>query len=309
MLIVDRMLAGFLERPLEAADPVARTALRLGTYQLAFTRSRTTPPLARRSPWYANGICAGLVNAILRRLTSLSSAGPDRRRRGRRLRAYGARRPGRSASCATVATADEVEPAAAALAAARPAPAARQPVPEPPEELAGRRSASAGHEMTPGAFGIPMSCGSSRGPPARLLPDYRERAVHRAGRGVRHWSGTHVEARPGERDPGRLRRSRRQDRPPRLRRHPRYGRAVAADRRGPTRAARCARTARRLGAEVSLLAQDARRPCPAGDLRRRPGRRARAPASARRGAAPSCSGARSAKLGPRRHLPASRRPS
>lgn len=68
---IDRALGPFLERPLETAPKAARAALRLGAYQLRYTR---VPPHAAVSETVAlaDPRHKGFVNAVLRRLSDAS---------------------------------------------------------------------------------------------------------------------------------------------------------------------------------------------------------------------------------------------
>lgn len=69
LVAIDQALAPLLERPLESAPKGARAALRLGAYQLRFTR---VPPHAAVSETVAlaDPRHRGFVNAVLRRLAS-----------------------------------------------------------------------------------------------------------------------------------------------------------------------------------------------------------------------------------------------
>jgi 16S rRNA (cytosine967-C5)-methyltransferase len=110
---IDRALEPLLERPLGSAPKAPRAALRLGAYQLRYTRvpahaavSETVSLVDRRH--------RGFVNAVLRRLTSESPAEPSgssdeavSARTG--LAAWAVRELGR------ILPDEEVEPAAAAL--------------------------------------------------------------------------------------------------------------------------------------------------------------------------------------------------
>jgi 16S rRNA (cytosine967-C5)-methyltransferase len=71
LLPIDRALAPFLERPLDSAPKTARAALRLGAYQLRYTR---VPPHAAVSETVAlaDPRHRGFVNAVLRRLADAS---------------------------------------------------------------------------------------------------------------------------------------------------------------------------------------------------------------------------------------------
>jgi 16S rRNA (cytosine967-C5)-methyltransferase len=75
MLRIDHALAPLLERPLEQAPKAARALLRLGAYQVLFTR---IPPHAAVSETVAlaDGRQRGFVNAVLRRLTAEAPAMP-----------------------------------------------------------------------------------------------------------------------------------------------------------------------------------------------------------------------------------------
>src|SRR5207248_2449674 len=64
------------DRPLSAAKPVPRTALRLGAYQLLFTRIPTHAAVSETVD-LMGGRDRGFVNAILRKLAADPPAWPD----------------------------------------------------------------------------------------------------------------------------------------------------------------------------------------------------------------------------------------
>ncbi len=72
---IDHALSPLLERPLEQAPKVARAALRLGTYQLRYTR---IPPHAAVAETVAlvDGRQRGFVNAVLRRVAASEASEP-----------------------------------------------------------------------------------------------------------------------------------------------------------------------------------------------------------------------------------------
>jgi 16S rRNA (cytosine967-C5)-methyltransferase len=75
-IALDHALAPFLERPIEQAPKVPRSLLRLGAYQLLFTR---IPPHAAvgETVGLAGPNHRGFVNAVLRRLAAQGAAPPE----------------------------------------------------------------------------------------------------------------------------------------------------------------------------------------------------------------------------------------
>ena len=252
MLIVDRMLGGFLERPLETADPVARTALRLGTYQLAFTRIPDHAAVGETVGLVPRHL-RGFVNAILRRVATLTWEPPA----GDDAEAVSAR-TGLAVwaveELALLLPAEEVEPAAAALAEPAPLSLRANRCRSTPEALA-EALRERGHEVTPGSRHPDVLLLDAAVP--RLLPGYRE-GWFTVQDEASVLVGEAVRARPGERildacagpggkaahlacavAPG--------------------GRVIAADRH-PRRVALVRSTLERLGLEGSLLVQDGTAP-------------------------------------------------
>ncbi len=156
LISIDARLAGLVDRPLDRAAPLARAALRIGAYQLLFTRipghaavgeTVELVPAAQR----------GFVNAVLR---ALSRAEPPR--------AAGdgdgavAERTGLSAWAVAELrrlVGDEAEQAAAALATPAPLTIRSNPCATPTDELE-RALRSAGHDPErgtthSGSFTIP----------------------------------------------------------------------------------------------------------------------------------------------------------
>jgi 16S rRNA (cytosine967-C5)-methyltransferase len=69
MIPIDRILAGLVRRPLERASAPARAALRLGAYQLLYTRIPAHAAVAETVSLVPEGQRA-FVNAVLRRMSS-----------------------------------------------------------------------------------------------------------------------------------------------------------------------------------------------------------------------------------------------
>jgi 16S rRNA (cytosine967-C5)-methyltransferase len=256
VLPLDRAIARAAGRPVEALDPEARALLRLGAYQVLFTR---IPPHAAVSETVALAPLRlrGLVNAVLRRLAVEGAPPPE-----------GADDEAVAARTGLVAWAvselrrllppDQVEEAAAALASPADLCLRVNTCRVGVEEVE-RALREAGHEVRRGAH-HPEVLRLPPTAPARL-PGYAEGwfAVQDEASAL---VGSAVGAGPGERvldacaGPG--------------------GKAthlacavaaeglvVGADLR-PSRAALVARAARRLGVRVAVVVQDARRPAVRG---------------------------------------------
>ena len=156
LIPIDSLLADLVERPLDKAQPIARAALRIGAYQILYTRipghaavgeTVELVPTAQR----------GFVNAVLR---SLSRAEPPRAA-GDRDGAVAARTGLSAWAVAELRrlVGDEAEQAAAALATPAPLTIRSNPCAAPTDELE-RALRSAGHDpergrMHTGSFMIP----------------------------------------------------------------------------------------------------------------------------------------------------------
>jgi 16S rRNA (cytosine967-C5)-methyltransferase len=165
---VDLALTPLLRRPLEAAPPSARAALRLGAYQLLFTR---VPPHAAVGETVAlvDPRERGLVNAVLRRLAAAGPTPPD----GDSDEAVAARTGLAPWAVGELRRllGDEAEAAAAALGAPGPLTVRANPCRATPEHLQAALR-EAGHEPARGR----LHAGSLRVPGGdpRTLPGYQE---------------------------------------------------------------------------------------------------------------------------------------
>jgi 16S rRNA (cytosine967-C5)-methyltransferase len=169
LLTLDFALGPVLARPIRRASPAARAAMRLGAYQLLFTRIPPhaavgeTVELARRPE-------RALVNAVLRRLSEAEVPWPD----GKDDESVSVRTglaPWAVRELRLLLPPDEVEPAAAALA--QPAPVTLRTNPcRAPQGEPERSMRAAGLEPQPG----PLHPGSWRVPGARpgSMPGFAE---------------------------------------------------------------------------------------------------------------------------------------
>jgi len=114
LVSIDHVLASKVDRPLDTTPAEALALLRLGTYQLRHTR---IPPHAAVSETVALATDRqrGFVNAVLRRVASEASA-PPRGDRDEDVAVRTGLSPWGVAELRRLLPADEVEPAAAALA-------------------------------------------------------------------------------------------------------------------------------------------------------------------------------------------------
>jgi 16S rRNA (cytosine967-C5)-methyltransferase len=147
LLSLDFALGPVLARPIRRASPVARAAMRLGAYQLLFTRIPAhaavgeTVELARRPE-------RALVNAVLRRLSEAEVPWPE----GTGDEAVSTRTglaPWAVRELRLLLPRDEVDPAAAALAQQAPVTLRRNPC-RAPEGEPERSVRAAGLEPQPG---------------------------------------------------------------------------------------------------------------------------------------------------------------
>jgi 16S rRNA (cytosine967-C5)-methyltransferase len=252
LLVFDRAIAAAADRPIARIDPQALALVRLGAYQVLFSR---IPPHAAVSETVdlAGPRHRGFINAVLRALAGSPPPIPQ----GADDEAVSARTGlvgWAAAELRRLLPGDEVEPAAAALAS--------------PADLCLRTntcSASrdrleqalrqAGHEPRPGAHHPDVLCLPSTTP--ALLPGYKE-GWFTVQDEASVLVASALEASPGERvldacaAPG----GKAADLACRVRPD---GTLVAADVL-PKRLDLVRRTAERLGVRVLLVAQDARRP-------------------------------------------------
>lgn len=145
---IDRALAGLVRRPLDRASPPARAALRLGAYQLLYTRVPAHAAVAETVSLVPRGQRA-FVNAVLRRL----STRPPRPPRGDDDEAVAARTglaPWAVGELRRV-VGDEAEEAAAALASPAPLPLRANPCRADPDRLVAALR-EAGFEPEPGTL-------------------------------------------------------------------------------------------------------------------------------------------------------------
>jgi 16S rRNA (cytosine967-C5)-methyltransferase len=246
---LDFALGPLLARPLKAASPVARAALRLGAYQLLFTR---IPPHAAvgETVGLVGGRDQGFVNAVLRRLSNAVVPWPE----GADDDAVSIRTglaPWAVRELRLLLPPEEVEPAAEALASQ--APLTLRPNPcRAPEGEPERSLLELG--LTPEAGSVHPSSLRLRGGAPAQLPGFREGwfAVQDE---ASSWVVDLLEPQRGERvldacaGPG----GKAADIACRA------GEVVAAD-VAEGRVRLVGETARRLGVRVRLLLQDAARP-------------------------------------------------
>jgi 16S rRNA (cytosine967-C5)-methyltransferase len=256
-LALDHAIAPHLQRGLDATPPEALAILRLGAYQLLYTR---IPSYAAVSATVdlASGRQRGFVNAVLRRIERAGARPPSGSddediaiRTG--LSAWAVRELRRLVGD------DEVEAAAAALAEPAPLAIRVNPCVASVEEV-GAALEAAGLEPRPGRLHTGSLLVSAAVPPAEL-PGFREGAF-----AIQDEASSFVvdvlDPRPGERAldacaaPG----GKSGDIACRVGED---GRLVAAD-VSPTRAGLVCEQLRRLRVEGFVLAQDARRPAVRG---------------------------------------------
>jgi 16S rRNA (cytosine967-C5)-methyltransferase len=168
MIPIDRTLAGLVRRPLDRASGPARAALRLGAYQLLYTRIPPHAAVTETVSLVARGQRA-FVNAVLRRLSSKRPEPP----RGDDDEAVSARTGLAPWAVGELRRllGDEAEEAAGALAASAPLPLRANPCRADPERLVAALR-EAGLDPQPGA----LHPGSLRVPGGRPadLPGFAE---------------------------------------------------------------------------------------------------------------------------------------
>ncbi|MGH2765518.1 MAG: transcription antitermination factor NusB [Actinomycetota bacterium] len=168
LMPIDRALAGLLKRPLDRASAPARAALRIGAYQLLHTRIPPHAAVAETVALVPSGQ-RGFVNAVLRRLSARPPGAPQ----GDDDEAVAARTGLASWGVREIRSlvGDEVEEAAAALAAPGPLTIRSNPCRQEPDELR-RALREAGHGPDPGR----LHPGSLRFPGGRPsdLPGFAE---------------------------------------------------------------------------------------------------------------------------------------
>lgn len=168
MIPIDRILAGLVRRPLERASAPARSALRLGAYQLLYTRIPPHAAVSETVSLVPKGQRA-FVNAVLRRLSSKHPEPP----RGDDDEAVAARTGLAPWAVGELRRllGDEAEEAAAALASPADLPLRANPCRADPDRLV-HALREAGLDPQPGA----LHPGSLRVPGGRPseLPGYAE---------------------------------------------------------------------------------------------------------------------------------------
>ena len=168
LIPIDRALAGLVRRPLERASPPARAALRLGAYQLLFTRIPAHAAVSETVSLVPRGQRA-FVNAVLRKLSSKRPE-PSRGDDDEAVAARTGLAPWGVGELRGL-LGDEAEEAAAALAAPADLPLRANPCRADPERLVAALR-EAGSDPRPGAL-HPGSLRVQGGRPAEL-PGFAE---------------------------------------------------------------------------------------------------------------------------------------